>query len=435
LKPTRIPFVFIIVTIALFVLTGCGSDGGDSGGGVVSPPTNTSAPATARPASATPRPASATPRPPSATPVPPTATTRPATARPATTIPTVSGAAGLPAGVSTIPVGQGFGYRKGFWEVYFTAPTGSRDAATYRGGIDENLAAAIDGVQRTLDIAAFEFNTPRLTRAVLDARARGVRVRIVTDDEHGIEDEDTTLGQLEAARIPIVNDARSALMHNKFMILDSAVVWLGSWNYTINDTYRNNNNAIALRSRQAVENFQAEFDEMFTNGQFGPRSPSQTPNAFFTQDGIGIATFFAAEDNVIDAIDTTLTGAQRTIDFMAFSFTVDEMRDIVLSRARAGVRVRGIFERTGSETQFSELRPMFCANLPVRQDGGSFVLHHKVFIVDGQFVIAGSFNFSASATESNDENLLIISDPDLATLYTQEFERRWAEARTPALTC
>jgi hypothetical protein len=30
------------------------------------------------------------------------------------------------------------------------------------------------------------------------------------------------------------------------------VVWTGSWNFTINDTYRNNN-ALAIRSRQAAE--------------------------------------------------------------------------------------------------------------------------------------------------------------------------------------
>jgi phosphatidylserine/phosphatidylglycerophosphate/cardiolipin synthase-like enzyme len=120
---------------------------------------------------------------------------------------------------------------------------------------------------------------------------------------------------------------------------------------------------------------------------------------------------------------------------MAFSFTLDDMASIIINRGGAGVRVRGIFERTGSETQFSELRPLRCAGLDARQDGNPFVLHHKVFIVDGQFVLTGSFNFSASATRSNDENLLIINDPDLARLYAQEFERRWAESRVPTLTC
>jgi len=59
-----------------------------------------------------------------------------------------------------------------------------------------------------------------------------------------------------------------------------------------------------------------------------------------------------------------------------------------------------------------------------------------VFIVDDNIVIAGSFNFSASARDSNDENLFIITDPDLAQQYIIEFNRRFAEARRPLnLSC
>jgi phosphatidylserine/phosphatidylglycerophosphate/cardiolipin synthase-like enzyme len=271
---------------------------------------------------------------------------------------------------------------------------------------------------------------------VLNAHQRGVTVRVVSDDEDGLGDDETTLNQLVSAGIPVVTDQRSALMHDKFMIIDSTSVWTGSWNYTINDTYRNNNNALVLRSRQAVQNYQAEFDEMFAQGRFGPSSPASTPNSQFTQDGVSIGIYFAAEDNVIQAMNDTLSGAQHSIRFMTFSFTVDTIGTVITTRASAGVSVQGIFETTGSQTQFSELSPLFCAGLQVRQDGNPFVLHHKVFIVDDTTVITGSFNVSENAINSNDENLLIIRDPDLAAQYTAEFNRRWAEAATPtSLSC
>lgn len=331
---------------------------------------------------------------------------------------------------------QGYGAQKGMWTVFFTAPTGSRDPATYFGGIDEALATAIGQAQRTIDIAAYEFNTPALTQALLDAKARGVFIRIVTDDEDGLGDKYTTLGQLQAAGIPVVTDERSALMHNKFVILDSMVVWMGSWNLTINDTYRNNNNALVLRSQAAVENYQTEFNEMFVEGRFGPTSPINTPNHVFVQDGIAIETYFAPEDEVNDQIVTTVAGAQESIRFMTFSFTVDEIGTAMLERAMGGVEVRGIFERTGSETQYSEFGRLFCAGVSVRQDGNPFVLHHKVFIIDEEIVVTGSFNISANATNSNDENLLMIRDPDLAAQYMAEFDRRWAESSLPAsFTC
>ena len=361
----------------------------------------------------------------------------PATPRPPATVVVTQPPTGTPApvgDVTVIPVGQGYGAARGFWQVFFSAPTGSRDPATYVGGIDVPLAAAIDAAQRTLDIAAFEWNNPLLTEAVLNARRRGVRVRIVTDNTHGLQSDTGTLNQLIEAGIPVVDDARRALMHNKFMIIDSTTVWTGSMNFTINGAYRNNNNLLSLRSRRAVESYQGEFNEMFIDGQFGPRSP--TGNSLsFNQDGIPVRTAFAAEDDVVRIILDVLNNAQGTIRFMAFSFTLDELGAAVEAAHRRGVDVAGIYERVGSETRFSTLTPLFCAGLAVRQDGNPFILHHKVFIVDDT-VLTGSFNFSANATNSNDENMVIIRDAALAAQFYAEFERRWAEARIPTnLTC
>jgi phosphatidylserine/phosphatidylglycerophosphate/cardiolipin synthase-like enzyme len=121
---------------------------------------------------------------------------------------------------------------------------------------------------------------------------------------------------------------------------------------------------------------------------------------------------------------------------MAFSFTLDDVRDVLLTKASEGVNVTGIFELRGSETEFSELTPLFCAGLPMRQDGNRFVLHHKVFIINDDIVVTGSFNFSASARDDNDENVVIIQDADLAAQYIAEYDRRWAEAVVPdGLSC
>jgi phosphatidylserine/phosphatidylglycerophosphate/cardiolipin synthase-like enzyme len=334
-------------------------------------------------------------------------------------------------GVTRFTLPQAFGARRGFWEVLFSAPTGSNRLDTYNGGLDTQLAADIDAAERTIDFVAYEFNLPLVTQALLNARARGVVIRVVTDDDAGFDDAQTTLRQLVEARIPVVIDARSALMHNKFVIIDSSTVWTGSWNYTINDTYRNNNNAIILRSRAVVENFQAEFNEMFDQRLFGPSSPARTPRPDIRQDGVPILTYFAPEDDVLGAILNAINSSRSSIRFLTFSFTVDEIAQSMLQRAANGVTIQGIFETTGSETQFSELRPLYCAGVDARQDGNIYRLHHKVFIIDDQTVITGSFNISQNAVTANDENLLIITDRDLAAEFIAEFDRRWAESRLP----
>jgi phosphatidylserine/phosphatidylglycerophosphate/cardiolipin synthase-like enzyme len=354
----------------------------------------------------------------------------PGTPVPATQVPSTQIASNL-VNARPVRVGQGFGYRWEFWQIYFTAPTGSRSSRDYVGGIDENLAAAIDGVSNTLDIVAYEFNSPAITQAVLRAVQRGVQVRMVADTQAGINDEDSTIHLLIEAGVPVVGDQRQALMHNKFMILDGSVVWTGSWNYTINDTYRNNNSAIVLRSARAVDYYQAEFDEMFTGRFFGPRS-SATNSGSFTLQNVPISVYFAPENNVDEIVTRTVATAQSSVRFMAFSFTLDHIAVTLQDRFGEGVIVQGIFESTGSEGDASELTPLSCAGMDVRQDGNPYFLHHKVFIIDDYTVMVGSFNFSASATDSNDENLIIIQDATIAALYVQEFERRWAEAVLPS---
>jgi len=45
-----------------------------------------------------------------------------------------------------------------------------------------------------------------------------------------------------------------------------------------------------------------------------------------------------------------------------------------------------------------------------------------VMIIDGETLITGSFNFTKAAQTQNAENLLIIHDPALAAMYTQNSE-------------
>ena len=307
------------------------------------------------------------------------------------------------------------------------------------GGIDERLIAAITNAQHTLDIAAFEWNNPRLTQAVLDAYSRGVQVRMVVDDEHTIADNEEAIADgvdspfqwILDAGIPVVNDGRGGLMHNKFMIIDGAYVWTGSMNYTVNDAYRNNNHLFVMHSQPAAAAYQAEFDEMFGGGEFGSeRSANNSAN--FTRDGVAVQIYFAPEDQPVSPLVEVINNAQSSLRFMAFSFTLDEVGAAVLARAEAGVVVEGILEQIGSETENSEMTRLFCAGLPVFQDGNPYILHHKVFIIDEEIVVLGSFNFSSSSANDNDENMVIVHDPDLAAQFLAEYARLRSQAIAPS---
>jgi phosphatidylserine/phosphatidylglycerophosphate/cardiolipin synthase-like enzyme len=337
------------------------------------------------------------------------------------------------------------GYDGGWFQLYFSSPTGSPDPADEHGSpVEAALVTALDGAGQTVDVAIYELESQPITDALIRAQERGARVRVVTDGEYGLESPEATFDQLELAGIPIVSDGtRRGYMHNKFVVIDSLYVWTGSFNFKPSAFYRNNDNAVLIRSSRLAENYAAEFEELFA-GRFGKTSPKDIPNPAVTIGQTRIETLFASE-GAVGARLAELISAARSVRFMAFSFTAslewtegDTERSVMLllrDRAQAGaLDVRGIVEASSR----SLAGPLLCAGLDVRQDGNPYVMHHKVFIFDDSVVAMGSFNFSSRAANDNDENMLIIHNPDIARAYLEEFSRLWAEAQVvpeSALDC
>ena len=322
-----------------------------------------------------------------------------------------------------------------WWEVYFTDPVNVSNPEDWQSSVAGRLIEKINAAQSSIHIAAFEFNLTPVAEALIAAQQRGVDIRWVTDDEHGLEaDEEPDRGQfamLQDAGIEVRSDTRSALMHNKFWIFDGQIVWSGSTNVTENGVFDQDNNVIVIQSPELAAIYEREFQEMWA-GQFGPRSPSTLDQQVVTINGSKIIVVFTSEDPALEnAIVPIVQSATQSIRFLAFSFTDYPLADTMSQRFKAGVDVAGVFEKVGSETEAAELRTLMCRSVPVKQDGNPGFLHHKVIVVDERIVITGSLNFSTNAEENNDENVIIIDNPEIARLYTQEFDRVWNLAEDP----
>jgi phosphatidylserine/phosphatidylglycerophosphate/cardiolipin synthase-like enzyme len=317
-----------------------------------------------------------------------------------------------------------------WYQLYFTTPHYPDEPATRVDLITQGLIQAIDQAQSSLDIAIYELDLDEIGEAILSARNRGVTVRLVTDTDELEELE--TLIRLEEAEIPIVTDERSPIMHNKFVVVDGQAVWTGSWNFTPNGTYRNNNNAIYIQSTQLAQNYTVEFEEMFSRHAFGPTSPANTPHPQIQLGDTLIETCFAPEDECAEQLIRLVNQAQQSIRFMAFSLTHDGLGQAIRTQAGTGRLVQGVFETRGSETEYSEYGRMQQQGLDVWQDGNPYTLHHKVLIIDDNTVVLGSFNFSNNADEANDENILVIHNTEIAGQFMAEFQRVYNQAQTPS---
>ena len=315
-----------------------------------------------------------------------------------------------------------------WYEIYFTDPT-CPPLSSREGGVDETVAADLRQAQVQVDMAAFGFNSVPILEALIELQARNIPVRVVIDTDY---EDRSAIHRLRRNGISVVTDDRSALMHNKFLVIDGRYTWVGSMNLTTNGVYCNNNNLVRIDSAQLAQNYITELNEMYVGRQFGPRSPENTPSEQLTIEGVQIENYFAPEKEVAPIIAELINTAQSEILFMAFSFTLDLIGEPLFDRGEAGVTVRGVFETTGSESDFSyygELQDSGLDNIQVRQDGNSRIMHHKVIIIDRHTVVFGSFNFSNSANDSNDENIIIVHDRTFTSFFVEEFNAVWNEAK------
>ena len=344
----------------------------------------------------------------------------------------------------------------GAMNVYFnhSVDAGLAWLHTANGNADlvAQLLPRINNAHRSIDAALYSLSgTPGATiaSALIAARSRGVDVRVICEYDNSTSSGFTTLA---AAGVPLINDRfdptnyGAGLMHNKFFVVDSrggapesTWVFTGSWNPTDPGTYDDDQNSIEIQDQALANVYTTEFNEMWGSAtdtpnaalsRFGARKLDNTPHKFVIG-GRKCELYFSPSDGTNYHIKTTIYAAQHSIGFQLLTMTMSDLSAALISRHNAGVHVRGDMDnRTDSGSEYDTL---VAAGIDMHLKTGTGLLHHKYMIVDADdphydgIVLTGSHNWSSSAENSNNENTLIIHDPDVANQYLQEFTARYYE--------
>jgi phosphatidylserine/phosphatidylglycerophosphate/cardiolipin synthase-like enzyme len=137
------------------------------------------------------------------------------------------------------------------------------------------VAGFLDGAERALDLAQYDFNLsgePReiVAAAIERAAARGVRIRFAYNVEHANpipvppppEPDVQLIATLPVQGVPIAGVPD--LMHHKYVIRDGADVWTGSLNWT-NDSWTRQENVVAIVHSDAIAKaYSIDFDQLLS---------------------------------------------------------------------------------------------------------------------------------------------------------------------------
>lgn len=122
----------------------------------------------------------------------------------------------------------------------------------------EHLVRMYDRAQRYIFVAVYGLTSPLTVKALVEAKRRGVDVRVLTDRER-LEDvkQRTALSTLREAGIPIKINRHDGLMHLKQAVIDDEINTNGSMNQTTSGNRYNDerldiirDHAIAVKARE-----------------------------------------------------------------------------------------------------------------------------------------------------------------------------------------
>jgi phosphatidylserine/phosphatidylglycerophosphate/cardiolipin synthase-like enzyme len=295
-------------------------------------------------------------------------------------------------------------------------------------------------------------------KALCDAAARGVAVRIAYNadhDERMVPPPPSTKPELIEALpfptrgIPGIPD----LMHHKYVVRDGSSVWTGSTNWTTDSWTLQENVIVVVESVEVAAEYAQNFEELWSagdvtgSGEEEPRTvdlEGRQTRAWFTP-GHG--------EELSHRIARAIGRARERVRIASPVLTAGPVIGTLAEvAAEARVDVRGVVDRTQLEQVFFQWRengrsawkiPILASVLEHADFRGKpstrytpesvhDFMHAKVTVAD-DWVFAGSFNLSRSG-ERNAENVLEVRDPALAdqlAAYIDAVRERYERMSAP----
>ena len=280
----------------------------------------------------------------------------------------------------------------------------------------------INSAQKTIDMAIYGYSsTPAIEDALKNAKNRGVKIRLVYDcDNKGnnIYENTNFLANLIGNSISDINSGNAGyLMHNKFFVIDNKIVITGSANLSYTDMSGFNANALAIiNSEEAAKIYTREFEQMYS-GKFHTAKLSNRKNENI---------YFSPQDKTItNGILPLIKNAKNYIYIPAFIIIERQIIEELASAKRRGVDVKIIADALNASAKHSKVKELRAAGIPVKIENYAGKLHSKTMIIDDNYLILGSMNFSYSGENRNDENLIILENPEAAKFYREFFGYLW----------
>ncbi|MDD5657410.1 MAG: phospholipase D-like domain-containing protein, partial [Elusimicrobia bacterium] len=339
---------------------------------------------------------------------------------------------------------------------------------------------AIDAARESVDAAIFAVRSTKIVQALARARSRGLRVRVLFDEDQAASESFGPYAAWLAAvgietRLLAGPDRESEYpqtqkMHHKFMILDGKLVETGSANWTKNAAMANFENVHFLYDKTDAESYAFAFAHMFARAQVLPKPisipalpadanlieeivnpppeppapPSPVPPPLpaprqLALNGVSLPSFAFLPEHPIEALYVrAIDAAQTSISLAVYEFASEPILEALRRAKKRGLKIELVLDRSHLYTSGVDddgyprkPKPQVVAlakefDLKVRAGRSGGTMHNKFAVFDGKIASFGSFNLTEITKNNHFENVSFSDDPRRVAAYRRYFAYlRW----------
>jgi phosphatidylserine/phosphatidylglycerophosphate/cardiolipin synthase-like enzyme len=135
--------------------------------------------------------------------------------------------------------------------------------------------------------------------------------------------------------------------------------------------------------------------------------------------------YFSLYDNPQKEIIKNINQAEAFINIAMYIFTDKEIAIPLVKARERGVKVRIYLDKEQVDYKYSQSRFLVQKGIKVRISNNNYIMHNKFAIIDKRLLLTGSYNWTFSANKRNDENLMVIDDPEIIEIFQNQFINLW----------
>jgi phosphatidylserine/phosphatidylglycerophosphate/cardiolipin synthase-like enzyme len=263
-----------------------------------------------------------------------------------------------------------------------------------REDLRHTVLSAIHKSRQSIFLCMFGLSDPVLLKALSSKLKEEIPLTVYYDSK-GSPDVRRTL---QGASIHPV--ASSGIMHQKVLILDDAMVFLGSTNFTTSSLQMHDNLMIGFVSPKIATFLQEKLPN--ESGYIRSLVGGQHVELWLLPDPKG---------HVLADLRKHIKQATRSLKVAIFTLTHPVLLEELIQAKNRGVDVTVIVDLHASlGASARAIEVLQKAGVHVRASQGVQLMHHKFMLVDNRTLVTGSANWTKSAFVKNSDCLFILHE-------------------------